>query len=364
MNRKRLPLPRAALLAAVIVCGALVPAWADDLPVVYHGPTSPAAEFGAPYAIRVLSGGSVIEISGSFSRAVPPNFVAVLAQAPQVRTVRLESPGGYVQPAIAVGKIIQARGLDTYVGRFCASARTLAFLGGHDRFLAPEARLGFHQAHAPDAPPKRADPVLRQVYNDAGVPPAFIDHVLQTPPRALWFPAQNELRDAGITTGAPPPDLLVAENAVSPEWVETIKQMRWASDEGLIQFATVSADILAQLQQASPAICWDFMHREPADFETHVKHETLDALAAALRLARDDVKQAPAMGLDAAEKASILATLGASLPAESRGPTVAALRADGEPATFCPAVRTMLRAALAMPAASRGPALRALLSGG
>jgi O-succinylbenzoate synthase len=121
---------------------------------------------------------------------------------------------------------------------------------------------------------------------------------------------------------------------------------------------------LDQLQQASPAICWDFMHQEPADFETRVRHETLDALAAALRRTRDDVKQAPAMGLDAAEKASILAALGASVPAENRGPTVAALRADGEPAAFCPGLRTMLRAALAMPAANRGPALRALLSGG
>ena len=54
---------------------------------------SPTAEFEAPYAIRVMPGGAVVEVSGSFSWAVPQNLMATLASAPGVRTVRLDSPG-------------------------------------------------------------------------------------------------------------------------------------------------------------------------------------------------------------------------------------------------------------------------------
>jgi hypothetical protein len=363
MKRARSPLPRVALLAGFFLCGVSARADANDLPAVYRGSSTPEAEFGAPYAIQVLPGGEELEISGSFSRAVPQNFIAVLAQAPGVRTVRLESPGGYLQSAIAVAKIIKARGLDTYVGRFCASACTIVFLGGQHRYLAPNARLGFHQAHAPGVPQSLVDPILRQAYGEAGVPSAFIDHVLRTPTEALWFPTRDELNEAGITSGAPPPALLVPDTVPSPEWAEAVKDLRWASNDTLFQFATAMVNLLDQLQQASPAMCWDYTHQVPVDIESHVSRETLNALAAALRQVRVDLRETPAVGLDAEEKARVLAALFRALPAAAQKPTVAALRADGDHAAFCPALRTVLNTALALPAADRGPALRALLSG-
>jgi hypothetical protein len=190
---------RAVLIAGIIAFGAPGPARAEDHPA----PVSPTVEFGSPYAIRVLRGGGVVEVSGSFSWAVPQNFLAVLAQAPRVRTVRFDSPGGLVKPALEIASIIKDRGLDTDVERFCASACTLAFLGGHRRVLAPGAKLGFHQAHAPNVAPALTDPMMRAAYSRSGVPSAFIDHVLRTPPAALWFPAPKELQDAGITTETP-----------------------------------------------------------------------------------------------------------------------------------------------------------------
>ncbi len=352
-----------ALLAAFIALDVTVPARAENLPVVYRGPGSPTAEFSAPYAIRVLQGGVVVALSGSFSRAVPQTFIAVLAQAPGVRTIRLDSPGGLVQPAMEVASIIKARGLDTYVERFCASACTLAYLGGRHRFLGPAARLGFHQAQAPNTPPERADPVLRQAYTASGVPPAFIDHVLHTPPQTLWFPTPKELTDAGIVTGPPPKELSATDSATNQEWAETIKQMRWASTDALSQFATAWSELLDQLQAASPEMCWGYLHHAPADLGAHASRATLDALTAALRRVRDDVAHAPTVGIDEAEKTRILAVLIDSLQAASRGPTVAALRPDGDHAAFCPALRTMLNAALALPGPDRGSALHALLDG-
>ena len=199
MIRHRRRRRRAALRVAVCLAAACLPgrfARAAELP--------PTAEFETPYAVRVLPGGRVVEIAGSFSWAVPQAFMAVLVQAPGAQTVRLDSPGGHVKAALEVASMIRARGLDTDVRRLCASACTLAYLGGRHRYLAPEARLGFHQGSVPGQPAAGFDAVLRQAYQAAGVPDGFIAHVLRTPPQSVWFPNAEELRSAGFAAGPVP----------------------------------------------------------------------------------------------------------------------------------------------------------------
>jgi hypothetical protein len=170
--------------------------------------------------------------------------------------------------------------------RSFGSARTLALPGGNRRFLAPDGRLGFHQGRLPDVLPERMGPMMLQAYYRSGVPAAFIARVPNTPPEPLWFPTRDKLRDPGIITGAPPPDLQVADAEPSAEWMDAIKQMRWASDDALVQFVTASADLPEQLRGIGPDIYWVCMHNDPYYLETQVRHETLDALAAASRRAR------------------------------------------------------------------------------
>jgi hypothetical protein len=171
--------------------------------------TAPSAEFGIPYQLRLSDDGSVLELSGSFSWALPQSFQAVLAGAPNVRRIRLESPGGNIQPAIQVAVLIHERGLDTYVGRLCASACTITFLGGKRRWLGPGARLGFHQASAPGFPSDLVNGYLRAAYESFRIPAAFITRVLSTPPSDLWFPTRPELRAVNYTTGDPPGSVVV-----------------------------------------------------------------------------------------------------------------------------------------------------------
>jgi len=62
--------------------------------------------------------------------------------------VGLHSPGGNLDAGIEIGKAIRFRGLDTAVGpgSVCFSACALAWLAGHQRYLAPDAYVGFHAA--------------------------------------------------------------------------------------------------------------------------------------------------------------------------------------------------------------------------
>jgi hypothetical protein len=166
-------------------------------------------EFEGPYAVRVLNQGLELEISGTFSWALPQQVSVALAEAPQVRIVSLYSPGGHIKAALEVAEMIRARNLDTYVQRTCASACTIAFLAGHHRFFGTTARLGFHQAHGPGISSSDANVLLRLAYERLSVPPAFIAHALRTPPQDLWLPDLAELRRAGLVTD------VVSEGAVA-----------------------------------------------------------------------------------------------------------------------------------------------------
>jgi len=157
-------------------------------------------EFEGPYAIRVLDQGRELELLGTFSWAVPQQVSVALAEAPNVRRVRLESGGGHIVSALAVAEIILARNLDTYVARMCASACTIAFLAGHNRIVSPSAKLGFHQASGPGLASEQGNVMLRNVYESFSLPEAFIEHVLRTPPEGLWTPDLAVLRRARIVT--------------------------------------------------------------------------------------------------------------------------------------------------------------------
>jgi Clp protease len=176
-------------------------------------------EFEGPYAVRVLHQGSEIEISGTFSWALPQQVGVALAEAPEARLVRLDSPGGHIKAALEVADMIHARHLDTYVGRMCASACTIVFLAGHHRFATEAARLGFHQAHGPGLTPADSNLLLRLAYQNYSLPPAFISHVLRTPPQDLWVPDLAELRKAGVVTDIAPTGAIAASLAAGPTGV-------------------------------------------------------------------------------------------------------------------------------------------------
>ncbi len=67
-----------------------------------------------------------------------------------VKTIVLHSPGGSVDDALAMGRLIRARGFATQVeaGRYCASSCPLIFAGGVERRAGAKARIGVHQVAA------------------------------------------------------------------------------------------------------------------------------------------------------------------------------------------------------------------------
>src|SRR5262249_30665695 len=63
--------------------------------------------------------------------------------------VVFHSPGGNLFAGIEIGKAIHLKGFSTYVpdGLLCASACSLAWLGGRSRLMSDTAKIGFHAAY-------------------------------------------------------------------------------------------------------------------------------------------------------------------------------------------------------------------------
>ena len=66
--------------------------------------------------------------------------------------VVLNSPGGYLSPALEIGKIIQVKGFSTYVppGVTCTSSCALIWVAGSPRMLSTTSRIGFHASYQDD----------------------------------------------------------------------------------------------------------------------------------------------------------------------------------------------------------------------
>jgi hypothetical protein len=202
--------PAAALLTRGVVVLALlafidllwvraVPEAGEAFDIVFRG--DPRI---GPHAVRLLPGGTELEVSGGLTAGVAAEVEAQLQAAPQIRVIHLNSPGGRISEGIALQAVIRRHGLETYTSTGCASACTLAFLGGRRRWLGPTAVLGFHQPGPyPGETQAEADEgkaVLAAEMQRAGVASGFIARVLATPFETVWTPSDDELLRSGVVT--------------------------------------------------------------------------------------------------------------------------------------------------------------------
>ncbi|MGH1573638.1 hypothetical protein ACRAWG_27020 [Methylobacterium sp. P31] len=196
----------AAVLALAL--GAACPAGAVPLP---KSQTASAAADGpdVPAHVTVGPGGRDLRLTGDLTAGVAARVAEILAAHPQIERIDLTSDGGLVEEGTAIGALVAARGLATYVPDACASACMLVFVRGRARYLGAGGRLGFHAPYAIGAHGRvrAVDPAPeRAAYRAAGLSRAFVARALAVPPAGIWIPEPAELRAAGIVTEIVGPD--------------------------------------------------------------------------------------------------------------------------------------------------------------
>ena len=99
--------------------------------------------------LRILNGGKEIEVSGGIDYGTATDLKVLLDATPAVETIDLNNVGGRVAEAEKLRDIVLARHLSTYTSTMCASACTVVFMAGQQRYLGANGKLGFHRSSFP-----------------------------------------------------------------------------------------------------------------------------------------------------------------------------------------------------------------------
>ncbi|MGJ5175435.1 RDD family protein [Bradyrhizobium oligotrophicum] len=163
-----------------------------------------------PHRFQVLAYGEMLEFAGGIKFGVAREMADLLDAMPDVKTVRLNSQGGRIREAQRMSDLIKARGLSTLVEQNCLSACTIVFLGGTDRAIMWNARLGFHQPfyRGLRAADRRAAIELEESrLQKFGLSRDFAVRANQAEPSSMWYPETRELLRENVATrivGGPP----------------------------------------------------------------------------------------------------------------------------------------------------------------
>lgn len=192
-------------LGLLVLCAAFTKASLVDTSVQMEAIV--AAEEPAPPATTVVigPGGKDVRLVGELREGVAHRLASVLDAHPEIGRIHLTSEGGLADEGQALGQVIAAHRLTTFVPDYCVSACTLAFVRGRQRLMLPDARIGFHAPYEPGlfgAMYQRDASDQRAAYLAAGVSPNFVAQALQVDPAGIWFPTIAELRAAHVVTAS------------------------------------------------------------------------------------------------------------------------------------------------------------------
>lgn len=122
------------------------------------------------------------------------------------RRIALNSPGGSVFDALAIGRALRAADIATAVddGAVCLSACPYLFIGGSDRRVEDGALFGVHQSYFGQSTVlpafmavediQRGQAEVMEYLVEMDVDPLVMRHALATPPNEIYLLVEDELR--------------------------------------------------------------------------------------------------------------------------------------------------------------------------
>jgi ATP-dependent protease ClpP protease subunit len=173
---------------------------APQIPVFY---VMAVGDRDMKHEVRLVGGRDAV-FSGEIGFGATADIEALLDAHPAVTILHLASGGGRVLEARHLHDAIRRRGLTTMSMTLCASACTMAFMGGKERLIGPEARLGFHRSNLPGGGTPLGQKLRfdrdKRLFLEDGVDRAFVQHAYATPNAEMWYPTPDELLRAHVVT--------------------------------------------------------------------------------------------------------------------------------------------------------------------
>jgi hypothetical protein len=179
------------------------------------GPEVRKDKLAAAMTFELAADGRLIA-SGTIKPGTAAAFAAEIEKrGAYVKTVVLQSPGGSVQDALAMGRLIRERKFNTAVEarQYCASSCPLVFAGGVERRAGAQAAIGVHQVFAAAASSgatladgmddaQRISAECQRYLREMGTDLQVWVHAMETPKHRLFYFRPDELLALKLATEA------------------------------------------------------------------------------------------------------------------------------------------------------------------
>jgi hypothetical protein len=176
----------------------------------------PDGAVAKPMTFELVGGGKLMA-TGTIAPGISQSFATeVERHGDYIKTVVLNSPGGSVADALAMGRLIRERKFATEVeaGKYCASSCPLVFAGGVERRAGERAAIGVHQvttlSSAVGVAPRDDMSVVQNIsarcqryLGDMGVSLQVWVHAMETPNDKLFVFKPDELKSLNLVTATP-----------------------------------------------------------------------------------------------------------------------------------------------------------------
>ncbi|MBR1121523.1 hypothetical protein JQ628_08375 [Bradyrhizobium lablabi] len=176
----------------------------------------PEGVLAKPMTFELVGGGKLMA-SGTITPGISRDFAAEVGKrGDYIKTIVLNSPGGSVADAIAIGRLIREKRFSTEVepGKYCASSCPLVFAGGVERRAGDKATIGVHQVaalrSAANGPPRDEMGIAQNIsascqryLREMGIDLEVWVHAMETPHDRLFIFKPDELKSLNLVTAAP-----------------------------------------------------------------------------------------------------------------------------------------------------------------
>jgi hypothetical protein len=170
-------------------------------------------QLAAAMTFELVGDGKLMAIGTIMPGSADALAAEIAKRGSYVKTIVLHSPGGSVQDAIKMGRLIRDKKFSTEVegGRYCASSCPLIFAGGVERRAGDKAAIGVHQVFAASAPAgaqigdgmdsaQRVSAECQRYLRDMGIDLAVWVHAMETPKDELFYFKPDELLALKLAT--------------------------------------------------------------------------------------------------------------------------------------------------------------------
>ncbi len=184
---------------------------------------------------------AIVLVEGGFELGDDKSFTKIAMQLDRAIVV-FSSDGGNLSAGLGIGKAIRLRQYDSFVMKnsTCASACAIAWLGGINRYMQDNARIGFHAAYSDNNGQLQesgiANALIGSYLNQLGLPENAVAYITHAAPQSMQWLNVSEARSNGIDVQPAEGDQANETNIAQPQQSDNSQDYRVAVGIDLFGF--------------------------------------------------------------------------------------------------------------------------------